>query len=264
MCISLIAHKIHPQYKLILAFNRDEDHKRPTKPLGFWLDNPSILAGKDFLARGTWLGVSITGRIANITNYRDARIPRKKDPPSRGQIVRQYLEGNEKPKDFLKSLKTRADQFNGFSLVVGDGVNLYFYSNIENKIKRLSPGIYGLSNLLLDSPWPKVETGKKNFADLISKNSFSDEDFFDLLSDKTIAERSSLPDTGYGSEFERMASPWFINNSQCGTRSSSVILIDYQHNVFFTEKTFDQNAKMKTSISMNFKLKITEKEFVSD
>ena len=255
MCISLIANQCHPQYKLIVAFNRDENHSRLTEPLGFWKDIPNILAGRDLKAGGTWLGVSKSGRIANLTNYRDSRIPRREDSPSRGLIVIQYLAGRDEPKIFLEKLRFMAGQYNGFSLLAGDPKRLYYYSNIENKIRELSPGIYGLSNHLLDTPWKKVEFGKKRFTDLISRNSFSVEDLFLLLSDRTLMEDSPFPETGYGEEFERSASPLFVLNSQFGTRSSSVILIHKDGRLQFFERQFDPNGEEIHTKTSDFKIR---------
>lgn len=255
MCISLIAHNTHPEYRLILAFNRDENHSRPTEPLGYWKDNSSILAGRDLKAGGTWLGTTLTGRIANITNYRDSNIPLKKDAPSRGQLISQFLTGTDNPENFLEEIQLNVDQYNGFSLVVGNGQQLCFYSNIEKKIKELSSGIYGLSNHLLDTPWSKVEYGKKRLAKLIANKSFHIDEIFNILSDKTIAEDSNLPDTGFGRDFERVASPLFVVNQKFGTRSSSVILIDYKGRVSFSERTFDKEANIIKSETYNFNIK---------
>ena len=254
MCISLIAHKTHPEYKLILAFNRDESHSRPTEPLGYWKDNPSILAGKDIKAAGTWLGVSRSGKFANITNYRDSRTPFKKNAPSRGQLVSHFLEGNIGTKKYLEEIQIKAQQFNGFSLIVGDSQQLYYYSNNEDKIKELSPGIYGLSNHLLDTPWSKVMKGKKMLTILMKNDSIVPEHLFQILEDKTIAEDNQLPDTGYNSEFERVASPLFVVHSNFGTRSSSVILIDKNGTVTFSEKTFDKEANIINSETVNYKI----------
>ena len=255
MCISLIAHKTHPEYRLILAFNRDENHSRPTEPLGYWKDNPSILAGRDLKAEGTWLGVSRSGKFANVTNYRDLRIPYKKNAPSRGQLISQFLTGTDNPENFLEEIQLNADQYNRFSLIIGDSAKLYYFSNIENKIRELSSGICGLSNHLLDTPWPKVECGKKRLAKLIANKSFHIDEIFNILSDKTIAEDSNLPDTGFGRDFERVASPLFVVNQKFGTRSSSVILIDYQGRVSFSEKTFDKEGNIINAKNYNIKIK---------
>ena len=258
MCISLIAFEAHPEFRIILAFNRDENHKRPTEPLGFWKDNPSILGGRDLAAGGTWLGVSKMGRIANITNYRDFKIPKKEEAPSRGLLVSQFLSGNKDPGRYLEGVQSTGAEYNGFSLLVGNGENLFYYSNVENKIKELTRGIYGLSNHLLNSPWKKVEMGKEMLKSVLDRNSWGVHDIFSILSDRTTAEDSRIPDTGYGKEFERMASPLFIANPKFGTRSSSVIIMDYNGKVTFFEKTFDQKAKVINSQEIHYNIEMKE------
>jgi uncharacterized protein with NRDE domain len=254
MCISLVAFEAHPEFRIILAFNRDENHKRLTEPLGFWKDYPSILGGRDLVAGGTWLGVSKMGRIANITNYRDRRIPRKEEAPSRGLLVSQFLSGVKDPRSYLEDVQSRGAEYNGFSLLIGGGEELFYYSNIENKIKELTRGIYGLSNHLLNSPWKKVEMGKEMLKSLIESSSLDVHDIFGILSDRTTTEESRIPDTGYGKEFERMASPLFIANTKFGTRSSSVIFVDYEGKVSFFERSFDKDSNVVVNKKIQFRI----------
>lgn len=234
-----MAIKSHPALKLIIAANRDEYYERPTAAAHFWSDRPDICAGKDLRAGGAWLGITRKGRIAALTNYRDpASI--KKDAPSRGNLVREYLSERENPLAFLAELERKACRYNGFNLVVGDKEDLYWYSNRGEGKHRLTPGIYGLSNRLLETPWPKVTRGKRLLSKLLSDQKAPSTDvLFNLLADRTIPDDKRLPDTGIGLEWERMLSPIFITSEVYGTRSSTLIMINGKNHVTFTERVFD-------------------------
>ncbi len=164
-----------------------------------WLDGaPDVLAGRDLKGSGTWLGITESGRIAGITNFREPDLF-KPDAPSRGLLISNYLTGTETPKIYLKHIKPTGHRYNGFNLILGDQSGLYYYSNKTNKIKEVKPGLYGLSNHLLDTPWPKVENGKAGLKKLLTgKNQIDTEDIFSLLSDRTFAPDDRLPDTGIG------------------------------------------------------------------
>jgi uncharacterized protein with NRDE domain len=238
MCLILFLYDNHPDYRLILAANRDEFYDRPTDPISFWDDSPAVLAGRDLKGKGTWLGITKNGRIAAITNYREPALF-KPDAPSRGQLVSDYLTGTKTPKEYLKHIKTIGYRYNGFNLLLGDSNGLYYYSNKGGEIKALKPGLYGLSNHLLDTPWPKVEKGKSGLKKLLTgKKQITTEDIFSLLTDRTFAPDSRLPDTGIDLNWERMLSPVFITSDIYGTRSSSLILIDRSHEASFTERSF--------------------------
>ena len=161
MCLIVLAWRKHPDLPLIVAANRDEFHARPAAPAAFWEDQPGILAGRDLEARGTWMGVSRSGRFAAVTNFRGAHEPRAAE--SRGALVARFLSGNEKPGAYATGLqKTR---YSGFNLLAADGEELWWTSNRDGTPRNLAPGIYGLGNALLDSP--DVEPAKKAFADAI-------------------------------------------------------------------------------------------------
>ncbi len=254
MCLLLLAVQKHPDYKLILAANRDEYYDRPTAPAEFWSEAPHLLAGKDLRAGGTWLGITRQGRIAAITNYRDpASI--KTNAPSRGRLVSGFLLGQASPERFLKGLAQEKDRYNGFNLIIGEKDQLYWFSNRGDGAHKLSPGLYGLSNRLLDTPWPKVTRSKEAMASLLSKQKNPPQDkLFRMLGDRTIARDEQLPDTGVGMEWERILSPIFITSPTYGTRSSTVMLIDRNNGVTFTEKTFNSDPEHATSIQYEFKI----------
>jgi uncharacterized protein with NRDE domain len=237
MCLIFISLKEHPQYKLIVAANRDEFYNRKTAPADFWNDHPDILGGRDLEAGGTWLGVSRKGKISMITNYRD---PKNIDPkaPSRGQLVTDYLNGNTSPEQYLRELEPEAKRYNGFNLIVGNTESLFYLSNYKEGIEELTPGLHGLSNHLLDSPWPKVVEGKKTMTEIL-KQPFTKEDLFKVLFNDAVASDGLLPDTGVGLERERALSAMFIKSPGYGTRCSTVILADRQGNLFFSERVYD-------------------------
>ena len=223
MCLILFAWQQHPEYSLVIAANRDEYHARPSAAAHFWSDQPHILGGRDLQQGGTWLGVTRWGRFAAVTNYRD---PNHVVTPaiSRGWLVQEFLLGTESPSEYLCEVESCAERYNGFGLIVGDHTQLCYYSNRSIGIRDLEPGLYGLSNHLLDTPWPKVARGKSALAQMLqSGDSIDAEAVLDTLSDTTIAEDDLLPDTGIGVEHERMLSPIFVRSDVYGTRSSTVL-----------------------------------------
>jgi uncharacterized protein with NRDE domain len=254
MCLLLLAVQEHPHYKLVLAANRDEYYARPTAPAAFWDEVPHLLAGKDLRAGGTWLGITKQGRIAAITNYRDPAT-NKTNAPSRGKLVTGFLLGQESPKHFLEGLAQEKDRYNGFNLIIGDNDQLYWFSNRADGAHKLSSGVYGLSNRLLDTPWPKVTRSKDAMARLISEQeSLSQDGLFHLLRDRTVAGDNQLPDTGVGTAWERILSPIFITSPTYGTRASTIILIEQQNFITITEKTFNDEPEHATSVAYEFQI----------
>ncbi len=253
MCLLLVSYKTHPKYKMIIAANRDEFYNRPASSADFWSDEPAILAGRDLKAGGTWLGITRKGRFAAITNYRDPK-SMKTNAPSRGELVINFLTGNNSLSEFSKELLSSSDLYNGYNLLYADKESIRYFSNQTKKQLVLSPGIYGLSNHLLDTPWPKVEKSKKSFKNILNKEFISTENLFDILSDSSIPSDELLPDTGLGLEIERAVSPIFVKTPQYGTRSSTAILIDYDDNVIFTEKSLNDDLKEWSTKSFQFKL----------
>ena len=254
MCLILLAIDKHPEYKLVMAANRDEFYDRPSAPAHFWEQAPELLAGRDLRAGGTWLGMTRQGRLGMITNYRDpASI--KQNAPSRGRLLSHFLLTQDSSLDFLLGVQQERDQYNGFNLIVGDQNQLYWYSNRNGDPLPLTPGLYGLSNHLLDTPWPKVARGKDLMANLLAKQTHpSPSTLFRLLKDRTIPPDDTLPHTGVGLEWERMLSPIFISSPSYGTRSSTVLLIDQQDRVTFVERTFNSSPEPTSSVKHAFKL----------
>src|SRR5919109_109572 len=169
MCLVLIALDSHPEYSLILVANRDDFYDRPTPPAGFWGEAPSVLAGRDLKAGGTWLGVDRRGRLAAVTNYRQGE-RESAAPRSRGLLVSEFLMGDGGVADYMERVQLEADRYNGFNLIAGDSGGLFYFSNREGQRRSLSRGVYGLSNHLLDTPWPKVAWAKSVLGKLLSRS----------------------------------------------------------------------------------------------
>lgn len=237
MCFLVLSYRQHTRYRLVLATNRDEFYARPTAPAVYWDDVPALLAGRDLQGGGTWLGVTRTGRWAALTNVREPgrQIP---DAPTRGALVAEYLAGTMDPHAYLEAVRRRADRYHGFNLILGDTRHLYYFGNRSPGIRVLEPGLYGLSNHRLDTPWPKVERGKAALAAALDADRVDPERLFEFLMDTEQAPDEALPDTGVGLTWERLLSPIFIESSTYGTRVSTVVLIDYKGRVTFIERTY--------------------------
>jgi len=254
MCLILLAYRYHPEYPLVLAANRDEYYDRPTAPARFWEDAPHLLAGRDLREGGTWLGVTRSGRFAAVTNYRDPGSV-KSDAASRGRLVLDFLLEEGDPEDYLNRLTRTANRYSGFNLILGDSRALCWYSNHGGDSRVLGPGLYGLSNHLLDTPWPKVAEGKKALSNLLSRQRhLAPEALFAILSDRTRPTDGELPDTGVGLEWERVLSPRFITSPVYGTRSSTVLLVDARDRVTFMERTFNSDPDHAVTVSFEFQM----------
>jgi uncharacterized protein with NRDE domain len=242
MCLILIGYKISNKYPLILAANRDEFYQRPTAPMHFWENNPGILAGKDLEQGGTWLGLNKIGRFAALTNYRDPG-SLKQNAPSRGEIIIDYLVSKKSSQTHFKDFKKKSAAYNGFNLVFGDTDELFWFSNLKNKMEQITPGIHGLSNKHLNTSWPKVVSGKKALKKIIYDN-ITSEELFSMLCDQFVPDDDLLPETGVGLEWERILSPLFIRSDIYGTRSSTVILIDRDGGIEVTERTYNHKINL--------------------
>jgi uncharacterized protein with NRDE domain len=238
MCLIFLALDYHPRYKLVIAGNRDEFYNRKTAAASFWEDHPNILAGRDLEAMGTWLGVTTQGRISMLTNYRDVK-NLKASAPSRGKLVSDFLSSKAPPEQYVRSVSETGDQYNGFNLLTGTIEELWYYSNYGPAPRKLAPGLYGLSNHLLDAPWPKVVRGKEKLKKYLTADDLDPEVLFQLLYDEDRAPDQLLPDTGLDIDRERALSSMFIKTTGYGSRCTTVILVDKQHKIFFTERVFD-------------------------
>lgn len=247
MCLILVAYKMHPQTNLVVLANRDEFYERPTKNAEWWNESPNIFAGKDLKAGGTWLGVNEYGKFGALTNYRD---PSKFNPQaaSRGSLVIKYLKSERSIPNFIDQYIGNTSIYNDYSLFLYDGNNLGYFSSLEEKLINLSPGIYGLSNALLDSNWPKVNRGKKALEEFIKSDELSQEKAFEILSDTTPANDADLPSTGVDLEKERLLSPMHISYPGYGTRSSNVVFFNTDDSIHFYERDHLTGNKIEEKI----------------
>lgn len=236
MCLIIFAFRSHREYPLIIAANRDEFYERPTAAASFWEDAPDVLGGRDLRGGGTWMGIQRGGRLAAVTNYRDPRFM-KDVATSRGRLVSSFLRGDEEPLSFLHRVMEDAAAYSGFTLLLGSPEALWWYSNAGGGITPVQPGIHGLSNHFLDTPWPKVERGKELLAELLAGTGRpSPERILAILEDAHRPPDHLLPHTGVGIEWERMLSPLFIASPFYGTCSSTVLLVNRGGEVLFVEK----------------------------
>jgi uncharacterized protein with NRDE domain len=253
MCLIVLAWRTHPNYRLVLAANRDEYFVRPAAPAGFWDDHPNVLAGRDLEAGGTWLGITLDGRFAALTNYRNPA-DKKDGAPSRGALVSDFLTGKTAPMEYLQDVERRAVNYNGFSLLAGDAASLAFLSNRGGHAARVAPGIHGLSNHLLDTPWPKVRKGKAGLAALLDAP-FDPEAAFGLLEDTTRAAGGDLPSTGVSPELEeRLSAIRILAVGGYGTRCSTVLCLTEDGRVEFHERSYGEGGGVSGTISYRLTL----------
>lgn len=284
MCLILFAHRVHPDFRLALAANRDEFFRRPTEPFSRWSDRPVIHAGRDSLAGGTWLGVTPAGRWAAVTNFHDGTAP-DANAPSRGALVADFLDGNVAPTDYVANIATVAPRYNGFNLLVGNATEVVWLSNrgpasgdepvgsaapntgsgeaepggsptqafpdapsaVERVVSRvLEPGVYGVSNNLLDVPWPKVVRGKTRLREVLAAEETPTPDaLLEILFDTSPATEYELPRTGATSDVERAMSAAFIILPDYGTRSSTALLIPDRGEIEVVERRFSPGGSIE-------------------
>jgi len=258
MCLVLLAYKIHRDYPLIIASNRDEYYERRSIPAEFWHEYPDLLAGRDIRGEGTWLGLTKNGKIGLLTNYRDPKIY-KDFAPSRGKIILSYLTGNNDLKSFLDVLDQSRSVYNPFNLIAGRFDSLYYYSNVNGIIEELKPGVHGLCNHFLNTPWPKVIKTKQGLKRIIEGNEVIKVDnLLELMEDTAQANVDNLPDTGIGMHFEKILSSIFIKTDVYGTKSTTVIFIHQNKEINFYEKSFIDRHDPGTISNFKFKLNINK------
>lgn len=229
---------------LVLGANRDEFFNRPTEPANYWRDAPDLLAGRDLERGGTWLGITTSGRFAAVTNVREP-VQKGVQLRSRGDLTREFLTGDISAEVFLQQVEPQAQAYAGFNLLVGefnDSENsLYYLSNRREGIHKLASGVYGLSNHLLDSAWPKVDDGKKSLECAVSKldgNDLNNHQLIrDVLENPLTAADERLPDTGISYEREKALSSAFITLGDYGTRVSTVLTVK-DNKVSFSEQNY--------------------------
>jgi uncharacterized protein with NRDE domain len=239
MCLIVFGWQVHPEFPLVVAANRDEFFARPTRPAGYWPDYPQVMGGVDLQAGGTWLGITGTGRFAAITNVREPKMPPGQQ--SRGVLTRNFLISDLSAETYASGID--GSDYAGYNLLLGDGQNLVYCSNRTPAPLVLPAGIYGLSNHVLDSEWPKLVKARQQFS--VALESLPDEaEFFELLSDRSIAADQDLPNTGVALEWERLLSAVFVQSEAYGTRASTLVLQDKNGMIKLTERSFGPGGEL--------------------
>ena len=253
----MLAWQAHPRYRLIVAANRDEFHARPTAPMGVWNDAPHILAGRDLSAQGTWLAVDRERRFGVVTNFRDVQ-PRRPDAPSRGGLSPQWLAHRSSPEMFLGQLEPDAQRYAGFNLLLNDADSLWYASNRAPQYSRaLGRGIHGLSNLLLDTPWPKLTRVRAKFTAWLTEQNAARaarntapsreaiEPLFAMLADRTRTV-SDTPENArpLTPEWVEILSSPFVLHPLFGTRCSTLVMIGHDGSLCVQERRFDASGAL--------------------
>ncbi len=258
MCLIVLAWQVKPAFPLVVVANRDEFYQRRTAPSCFWAEYPDLLAGRDLEAGGTWMGVTRGGRFAAITNYRD---PDRTLPAarSRGELPLAFLTGRDTPAVFLQQVAARAGDYAGFNLLVGEGDALWYFSNSSDgqPPRALTPGLYGLSNAALDTPWPKLALAKSQLATLLDASTLAHSDLRQAVSDRRLANEDQLHPLGLRNAMDRQLSAQFIVTGEYGTRSTTSFWVrqrnrDISLDASWEELSFDPSGRESGRSSFSF------------
>lgn len=242
MCLIALAWRAHPRYPLVLAGNRDEFHDRPSAPLGPWPDAPGIQGGRDLRAGGGWLALSTAGRLAAVTNVRQP------GPTaglrSRGALVSDFLAGSAGAGAASEALMPQAAGYGAFNLLLYDGRDLVCAGNQpQPHWQAVTPGVHGLSNAALDTPWPKTLRLTAAMRAWLASGSDDPAPLFAALADTAPPDEASLPDTGVGREYERFLATPFIRGTTYGTRASAVVCVGADGGWRFEERRFGPDGR---------------------
>ena len=251
MCLIALAWKTDSRFSLVVAANRDEWRERPAEAAHWWPDHPRLLAGRDLQAGGTWMGVTKNGRIAAVTNFRDPS-DKRSTARSRGGLVSEFLLGTQSPRAYLEELAPRAHEYNGFNLIVGDGELLCYFGSREGEARTIEPGVHGLSNHLLNEPWPKVVHAREAMGQALHERNPAPK-LFEMLSDPAGAPDDALPQTGVGIAWERRLAAALITGEEYGTRASTVLVVDASGAIRFEERSRDANGGVTGVASFEFR-----------
>lgn len=253
MCLILFSYQPDTPIPFVLGANRDEYFERPSLAANFWPDAPYLLAGRDQVAGGTWIGITQSGRFAALTNIREPNTSKGANRHSRDELTKAFLMGKQSGHDYLQAIKNSLHQYDGFNLLVGEFTkskqSLFYLNNREQRIKELACGTYGLSNHQLDTPWPKVIKSKHALDQAITHRKFSHSSIRAFLEDPKLAEDADLPQTGVPYEQEKALSASFIQTPLYGTRASTVITIN-NGAIHFSEKSYPEGLHKEYSIQL--------------
>jgi uncharacterized protein with NRDE domain len=246
MCLLVLAWRAHPRYRMVVAANRDEFHARPAAPLAPWPNSSGIVGGRDLQAGGAWFAVDSAHRLGIVTNFREFGRHRR-SAPSRGGLIPAYLSGTRSPGAHLQVLEADAPGYSGFNLLLADRDSLWYASNRADQFAReLPPGIYGLSNEFLDTPWPKLVRVRARFETLLQSSSADPTslaaDLFSMLADRETAPPDSVPPGDLTPEWARKLSAPFVLDANYGTRCSTVLTVSDQGTMRIIERRFDSEG----------------------
>ena len=237
MCVILVAIEHNSRFPLVLAANRDEYYHRPSAVAHFWSHCPDLLAGQDLECGGTWLGMTRKGKIAAVTNHFEPN-SRRQAPRSRGQLISEFLQSNQSADEYAAMLRTTFDQYNGYGLLFGDIGQLRYQTNKSTLSTVIRGGVHALSNSLINTPWPRVQAGKRLLTDLLKRNDdLVPEHLFQILSDQQSSDTAAQKPHNHPAD-----APLFIRSKHYGTRTSTVIIVDRDRNVVFEERTYEENT----------------------
>jgi uncharacterized protein with NRDE domain len=235
LCLIVVAWRCRADLPLVVAANRDEWRDRAAETAHWWPDHPELLAGRDLKAGGTWMGVTRSGRFGAVTNFRDPS-DRRSTARSRGDLVTDFLLARESPPAFLAGVARRAHEYNGFNLIVGDGASLWYFGSREGGARPITPGVHGLSNHVLDEPWPKVIRGRQAMESALAEKDPMPA-LFTLLGDPRGVDDAELPATGVGLAWERRLAAALIAGADYGTRASTALTVSAGGEVRLEERT---------------------------
>lgn len=253
MCLILFKYQPNEHYKLLLLANRDEYHQRQAKQADYWIDHPHIFGGIDSVAGGSWLSVDTAGRLAVITNIR--KPPFAKDNKlSRGHIINDFLSQGQPAPEFLNALKLNDTSYGLFNLLLFDKTGLWHYSSDTHQAKPVEPGIHGLSNASLDTPWPKITTGSEQLKHVLDGDSIDPVELINIMQSEKKPLDAQLPHTGVGLEFERFLSTIFIRGENYGTRCTTLLTIDKENSLQFVELSYDKDGHITSEVMQEIEL----------
>ena len=254
MCLAIVALAAHSRYSIVIAANRDEFHARAARPAQWGDVHPfsGVLAGRDLEAGGTWLGVRRDGRWALLTNVRAGRGSNNPKAPSRGDLVPAVLNQPEPPATALAAVMHNANAYNGFNLLAGDAHGAVWASNRSTATKVITTGVHGLSNALLDTPWPKLARTRAAVAAWTAQDSVDLGPLFAALSDRVGAPDEALPSTGVSLEWERVLAAPFIVSEEYGTRCSTVMAIEHSGCARWIERSYDSLGNATGEVDVAF------------
>ncbi len=248
MCLIIFAYKVDPNYDLLLMANRDEYCDRQFKTAHRWGDGDKVLSGIDLTANGGWTGVTKTGRIAAVTNFRSG-YDFNQQLKSRGELVRSFLDSDISPHEYLSTLRKSKAEYNGYNLLFGDRHELYWYSNQTDQFQSIAPGIYGICNHLLDTPWPKLVDAKVQLHQMINCGNVTPDNLLSIMLNKNKYPLNELPKTGIDIETEQGLSSIFVDLEKYGSVLTSLIYMSSESLGFYEYKHLDNNGSIKQCFS---------------